>query len=151
MRPTLEFNYPGMSVPQTSRLRAVSHHLLSAALAVALLVTCSGVGPASAQNKNARPYDPQLFRLAEILGAVHYLRELCDAEEGQQWRGQMKGLLDAEGATAVRRARLTRSFNNGYRSYSRTYVNCTPSAKSAISKFLTQGVEISETLIKAKP
>ena len=101
--------------------------------------------------ETARPYDTQLFRLAEILGAVHYLRELCEAKEGQQWRDQMKSLLTSEGATAVRRARLTRSFNNGYRSYSRTYVNCTPSAKSAISKFLTEGVEISETLIKAKP
>lgn len=98
-----------------------------------------------------RPYDAKLYRLAEILGAVHYLRELCEANDGQKWREQMKALLAAEGSTAVRRARLTRSFNNGYRSYSRTYVNCTPSAKSAISKFLVEGVEISESLIKPKP
>ena len=30
-----------------------------------------------------RPYDSKLMRLAEILGAVHYLRELCGAQEGQ--------------------------------------------------------------------
>ena len=124
----------------------------SAALAAAVLCAFAcGATSSRAQLPDTRPYDRQLFRLAEILGAVHYLRELCDAKEGQQWRDQMKGLLTAEGGTAVRRARLTRSFNNGYRSYSRTYVNCTPSAKSAITKFLTEGVEISETLIKAEP
>ena len=37
-----------------------------------------------------RPYDNKLMRLAEILGAVHYLRELCGAQEGQVWRDQMK-------------------------------------------------------------
>lgn len=140
-----------MTVSQKSGSKTGLGYLLAATLAAAACVATSGVGPAHAQQKNTRPYDTQLFRLAEILGAIHYLRELCDAEDGQKWRDQMKGLLKTEGSTAVRRARLTRSFNSGYRSYSRTYVNCTPSAKTAISKFLTEGVEISETLIKAKP
>ena len=51
-----------------------------------------------------RPYDNKLMRLAEILGAVHYLRELCGAQEGQVWRDQMKEILRNEGTTAVRRA-----------------------------------------------
>jgi uncharacterized protein (TIGR02301 family) len=62
-----------------------------------------------------RPYDNKLMRLAEILGAVHYLRELCGAEEGQLWRDQMKEILKNEGTTAVRRAKLVNSFNDGYR------------------------------------
>ncbi len=140
-----------MTTRQTPILRAGQRNMLAILLMAGLLVASSGAWPAFGQAKQTRPYDTQIFRLAEILGAIHYLRELCDAKEGQQWRDQMKGLLTAEGATAVRRARLTRSFNSGYRSYSRTYVNCTPSAKSAISKFLTEGVEISETLMKAKP
>lgn len=123
-------------------------------LAVVVITSFSAMptlSPALAQQtKDSRPYDTQLYRLAEILGAVHYLRELCDAKEGQQWRDQMRGLLSSEGFSAVRRARLTRSFNNGYRSYSRTYVNCTNSAKSAITKFLAEGVELSESLIKPK-
>ena len=68
-----------------------------------------------------RPYDDKLLRLCEILGAVHYLRELCGANDGQLWRDRMKELMDTEGSSALRRAKLTRSFNNGYRSYSRTY------------------------------
>ena len=53
-----------------------------------------------------RPYDAKLMRLAEILGAVHYLRELCGAQEGQLWRDQMKEIVRNEGSTAVRRAKL---------------------------------------------
>jgi uncharacterized protein (TIGR02301 family) len=63
----------------------------------------------------------------------------------------MKELMDAEGSTALRRAKLTRSFNNGYRSYNRTYNSCTPSAQTAITRFLAEGTEIAEALIKSVP
>jgi uncharacterized protein (TIGR02301 family) len=85
------------------------------------------------------------------LGAVHYLRELCGANDGQVWRDRMKELMDSEGSTALRRAKLTRSFNSGYRSYSRTYNSCTPSAQTAISRFLTEGAEIADALTKSVP
>ncbi len=104
--------------------------------------------PAAAENK---PYDDKLMRLTEILGAVHYLRELCNANEGPFWRDRMKEILDAEGSSAVRRAKLTRSFNQGYRSYSRTYVTCTPSAQTAVTRFLSEGAQLSETLTKNVP
>ena len=83
-------------------------------------------GPAGAQgtSSDARPYDDKLMRLSEILGAVHYLRELCGGNDGQKWRDSMKEMMDSEGSSALRRARLTRSFNNGYRAYSRTYNVC---------------------------
>ena len=103
---------------------------------------------ATAENK---PYDDKLLRLSEILGAVHYLRELCNATEGLYWRDRMKELLDAEGSSAVRRAKLTRSFNQGYRSYSRTYLTCTPSAQTAVTRFLGEGAQLSDTLTKSVP
>lgn len=115
------------------------------ALAAIGAIACSATA-VYAQTKSG--YDDKLDRLAEILGAVHYLRELCDANEGALWREQMRDLLKSEGRTALRRAQLTRSFNNGYRSYSRTYVNCTPSAHSAITGFLSEGVEITDQLVK---
>ena len=86
-----------------------------------------------------RPYDNKLMRLAEILGAVHYLRELCGAEEGQIWRDQMKDILRNEGTTAVRRAKLVNSFNDGYRGYRRTYRTCTQSATLATTRFSSEG------------
>ena len=114
----------------------------------------SGVaGPpaAAAASGDARPYDDKLMRLAEILGAVHYLRELCSANDGQLWRDRMKELIDTEGGTAIRRARLTRSFNQGYRSYRRTYVTCTPTAQSSIERFLAEGIQIGDGLAQRAP
>ncbi len=99
---------------------------VAASAPLALVIVFSALvaagAPALAQSvaSDVRPYDDKLMRLSEILGAVHYLRELCGASEGQKWRDGMKELMDTEGSSALRRARLTRSFNNGYRAYSRT-------------------------------
>jgi uncharacterized protein (TIGR02301 family) len=93
-----------------------------------------------------RPYDSKLMRLAEILGAVHYLRELCGAQEGQLWRNQMMEILRNEGTTAVRRAKLVNSFNDGYRGYRRTYRTCTQSATLATARFSTEGATIATSL-----
>ncbi|HKZ97572.1 MAG TPA: TIGR02301 family protein [Hyphomicrobiaceae bacterium] len=133
-------------------MRIKSRHRRLVRLAAGLAAVLMGMsGPAHAAAPDSKPYDEKLMRLAEILGAVHYLRELCSANEGLLWRDRMKELLDAEGTSALRRARLTRSFNQGYRSYSRTYVNCTPSAQTTISRFLTEGLQISEGLVKSVP
>jgi uncharacterized protein (TIGR02301 family) len=99
----------------------------------------------------SKPYEDRLIRLSEILGAVHYLRELCGANDGQFWRERMKELIEAEGSSALRRARLTRSFNQGYRNYSRTYISCTPSAQTTIARFLAEGAQIADTLVKTIP
>ena len=93
-----------------------------------------------------RPYDAKLLRLAEILGAVHYLRELCGAQEGQLWRDQMREIVKNEGSTAVRRAKLVNSFNDGYRGYRRTYRTCTESARLATTRFSTEGATIAASL-----
>lgn len=86
------------------------------------------------------------MRLAEILGAVHYLRELCGAEEGQLWRDQMSEILRNEGTTGVRRAKLVNKFNDGYRGYRRTYRTCTESATRASRRFSTEGAELASSL-----
>lgn len=120
-------------------------------LAAVALFVALGASSAAANSPDNKPYDDRLLRLSEILGAVHYLRELCGANDGQLWRDRMTELMNAEGSSALRRARLTRSFNQGYRSYSRTYVACTPTAQTAISRFLAEGVQISEALMKSIP
>lgn len=95
-----------------------------------------------------KPYDNKLLRLSEILGAIHYLRELCGAREGQVWRKQMKEIIDSEGTTAIRRAKLAKGFNKGYRGYRRTYRTCTEPAKIAIDRFMDEGMAISTALLK---
>lgn len=121
------------------QLRAV---IISVILGVTLL------GQPRAWAAEGRPYDGDLLKLSEILGALHYLRELCGANEGQYWRERMQDLVEAEGSTAVRRAKLAKAFNQGYRGYSRTYNTCSPAAQEALTRFLAEGSALSENLLK---
>lgn len=125
--------------------RKLCRHLL------VLMLALSAVGGQVFAASDSKPYDDRLMRLSEILGAIHYLRELCGANEGQYWRDRMHDLMNAEGSTALRRAKLTRAFNQGYRSYSRTYNTCSPSAQTAITRFLSEGSELSDGMLKAFP
>jgi uncharacterized protein (TIGR02301 family) len=124
---------------------------LTGAMLLTAATATGAAGQIALGTADSKPYDERLMRLSEILGAVHYLRELCGANDGQVWRDRMKELMDSEGSTALRRAKLTRSFNSGYRSYSRTYNSCTPSAQTAINRFLAEGSEIADGLIKSVP
>jgi uncharacterized protein (TIGR02301 family) len=98
--------------------------------------------PARAQTVDP-PYQPKLERLSEILGSVHFLRNLC-GESTSVWREKMDALLTAEKAETERRARLVAHFNRGYRAFSSTYVKCTPSATQALANYVKEG----ETLTK---
>ena len=103
--------------------------------------------PKPVSGSDDRPYDSQLFRLAELLGTLHYLRELCGANEGQVWREHMRELAASEGTSALRRAKLVESFNRGYRDYSRTYRTCTQPALLAIQRYMDQASAITDGLI----
>ena len=107
----------------------------------------AAAAPQKPAGPDDRPYDAQLFRLAEILGTLHYLRELCGASEGQVWREHMRELVNSEGTSALRRAKLVESFNRGYRDYSRTYRTCTQPAAVAIQRFMDQASAISANLL----
>ncbi len=92
------------------------------------------------------PFEPDLMRLAEILGALQYLRTLCGANEGQKWREQMQALLDAEATTADRKNRMVSNFNRGYRSFQQAYRTCTPAANVAVRRYLEEGSKISREI-----
>ncbi len=137
--------------------RTMHQRRVIAVVAASAVIAALAASPLAAQGSpqgtsgDGRPYDTKLLRLAEILGAVHYLRELCGANEGQLWRNRMQELIESEGTAAQRRARLTTRFNNGYRSYSRTYQTCTPSAQTAVARFLAEGATLSDELAKIAP
>ncbi len=114
---------------------------LFAATAIALLLA---VSPARAQS--AAPFDGDLQRFAEILGALHYLRALCGSNEGQKWREQMEALVDAEAPSGERRQRMVASFNRGYRGFQQTYRSCTPAADIAIRRYLDEGARIARDI-----
>ena len=92
------------------------------------------------------PYESDLQRLSEILGGLHYLRDLCGAREGQIWRNEMQALVDAEAPSGERRERLIASFNRGYRGFQQTYRTCTPAADYAIRRYLDEGSKIARDI-----
>jgi uncharacterized protein (TIGR02301 family) len=111
---------------------------------IASIVLCLAV-PARADDTPA-PFDNDLQRLAEILGALHYLRAVCGANEGQKWRDQMQALIDAEAPEGDRRRKIVASFNRGYRGFQQTYRTCTPAANLAIRRYLEEGAKISRDI-----
>lgn len=102
---------------------------------VAIVAGLAVARPAAAADS---PFEGQLLRLAEILGSLHYLRNLC-GESGHEWRGQMEALLEAESPDEVRRARFVAGFNRGYRSFEGAYSTCTPSAIEAVGRYMREG------------
>jgi uncharacterized protein (TIGR02301 family) len=85
------------------------------------------------------PYDAGLLRLAEIMGALHFLQQLCGGEGTSGWRDQMAALLDAERPDDQRRARLVDRFNRGFEAYRSVYRACTDSARLAIARYQNEG------------
>ncbi|MEO3998651.1 TIGR02301 family protein [Mesorhizobium sp. CAU 1732] len=106
---------------------------LAASVLVAALM--AGAQPTIAAES---PFEGQLVRLAEVLGSLHYLRNLC-GEDSRTWRDRMQALLEAENPDEARRTRFVASFNRGYRSYEGTYSSCTESAIEAINRFVREG------------
>lgn len=110
-----------------------------------LIVAAFGFPPALAQD-GAAPFDGELQRMSEILGALHYLRGVCGNNEGNKWRSEMQALVDAETPSGERRARMIAAFNRGYNGFQQTYRTCTPAANTAIRRHVEEGARISRDL-----
>lgn len=123
-----------------------------AALAVSLLVLLAAPPPAAAQepapieNQVEPPpaYEPELLRLAEVIGALAFLRDLCAATDAQEWPARMQLLIDAEGE--ARAERLAGAYNRGYRAFALTYRICTPAAERAIAGYVAEGDRLSRSV-----
>ena len=83
------------------------------------------------------PYEPQMERLAEVLGSLYFLNPLCKPG-ATDWRSQMADLVKLDEPDEDRQQRLFGAFNTGYAAYSRLYRNCTPSAQEALARLLIE-------------
>src|SRR6516164_8983092 len=114
--------------------------------------------PAAAKSRNSAPqdrgqtpaqpapYDHDLQRLSEILGALHFLRGICNSNEGQKWRTEAQALIDAEAPSGTRREQMVAGFNRGYRGFQQTYRSCTPAADTVIHRYLEEGAKIARDI-----
>ena len=92
------------------------------------------------------PYDRDMQRLSEILGALHFLRGICGTNEGQKWRNEAQALIEAEAPSGERHDQMVSSFNRGYRSFQQSYRTCTPAANFAIRRYLDEGAKIAREI-----
>ncbi|HEV7256926.1 MAG TPA: TIGR02301 family protein [Bosea sp. (in: a-proteobacteria)] len=102
--------------------------------------------PAPAPEPPPPPYEPQLLKLAEIMGSLAYLRTLCAGKEAQEWRDRMTALIEAEGRTPLRRERLTSAYNRGFRAYALTHRSCTPGTQEASTRLAAEGERLARSL-----
>jgi uncharacterized protein (TIGR02301 family) len=105
-----------------------------------LIIGIAALGLATLARAQAleAPFERQLLRLSEVLGSLHFLRNLC-GEKGSDWRVEMEKLLETENPAPDRRARLVASFNRGYRAFETSYASCTASAATATARYMKEG------------
>jgi uncharacterized protein (TIGR02301 family) len=84
-----------------------------------------------------------LLRLAELMGALSYLRDLCGAHDADAFHAKMANLLEAEAKSETRKESLAGAYNNGFRGYELSYRVCTPAAREIIARFLDEAAKIS--------
>jgi uncharacterized protein (TIGR02301 family) len=102
--------------------------------------------PVPPQQTEAAPYDRDLDRLSEILGALHFLRGICGSNEGLKWRIEAQALIDAEAPAGDRHDQMVASFNRGYRGFQQSYRSCTPAATVVIHRYLQEGASIAREI-----
>ena len=111
--------------------QSVLHKLRIIALAVMLALPAA---PAMAIDPL---YQREMERLAEIMGSLYFLQPLCDAGT-TDWREQMGELIDLDQPDDDRRQRLAGAFNGGYTAYARFHRACTPAAREALGRLLSE-------------
>lgn len=94
--------------------------------------------PSPPAPSTAPPYEAQLLRMAEMMGALAYLRDLCGANDGAQFRSKMKSLLGAEGVSESERDLLAGAYNRGFEGYRLNYRTCTPAAGEIVARYLAE-------------
>lgn len=139
-------------------------------LALAALAFALTIGVATAQQQKARTtpaptppppveapppvYEPQLLKLAEILGSLTHMADICRGEitasvpdpSGEAWRSRMRELIEAEAQSPSQKERFAGAFNRGFAGYQTTYRACTPSGRLALERLLEEGARLAQDL-----
>lgn len=88
------------------------------------------------------PYHAEMARLSEVLGALHFLRDLCGYQEGMKWRNRMVELLEAERPGPIREGDLIERFNRGYETFAATHAICTDTSRRIMREYLEEGANL---------
>ncbi len=91
-------------------------------------------------------YEPELLRLAEVIGTLSYMTALCAQPDSQNWQQRITQLIDAEGTTPQRKERLAGAFNRGYLGHQPAHRTCTERSRQVIDRLLLQGQRLTREI-----
>ena len=100
--------------------------------------------PAGAMASTALP--AKAIQLAEILGAIHHLRDICGTNEGQLWRNKMIEMIGVLEPSDADRQRLVKNFNDSFYRYKNAYPGCTATASRQSDRLMQDGQRLAEEL-----
>lgn len=109
-----------------------------------LLALLLAMTPVAAAANAALP--AKAAQLAEILGALHHLRDVCGTNEGQLWRNKMIEMIGALGPSEADRQNLVKNFNDSFYRYKNAYRACSAAAARQSDKLMQDGQRIAEEL-----
>jgi uncharacterized protein (TIGR02301 family) len=92
----------------------------------------------------AAPYEGQLLRLAELMGALSYLRDLCQDGDGARYRDALGRLIASDPRPQEARDQLAGAFNRGLDGYRLTYRACTDNARAAMAAYLEETARLAK-------
>ncbi len=102
--------------------------------------------PAPPPPPAAAPYEGDLLRLAEVLGALAYLRDICDDGDGARFRERMAALIEGDPRAQEARDQMAGAFNRGFEGYRLSYRACTGNARDAIDAYLNEAGRLAHDL-----
>lgn len=97
-------------------------------------------------NAKADNFENGLMRLAEILGSIHHLRNICGANEGPLWRNKMIDMMNVAELGTRERKKIIRHFNDAYYSIRTRYPDCTNDAARRANLLFNEGHQLAAQL-----
>jgi uncharacterized protein (TIGR02301 family) len=91
-------------------------------------------------------YEPELLRLAEVIGTLSYMTALCIQPDSQSWQQRITQLIEAEGNTPQRKERLAGAYNRGYLGHQPAHRSCTERSRQVIDRLLQQGQRLTREI-----
>lgn len=82
-------------------------------------------------------YEAPMLRLAEILGGLAFLRDLCEPGAGASFREEARKLIETEKSPL--REKLVGAFNRGFTGYADNYGFCSANAVAAAEGLRREG------------
>lgn len=116
--------------------------IAASALAAVLVLS----GPAAAAGTEPPPFQADLLRLSEILGALAYLDSLCATPGAALWRDKMQALIEDQKMAAEDRRKYVDVYNRGHRTFAALHRVCTDQTRAVIARYLTEGSDIAGRL-----